>query len=277
MNTETLVGIIETLAPEMEVTVNEVHKGNVILTGISIGTGNLRPVVYMEHFEEKYKAVGYFAVAIEMIIICKNAMQNQLANRNLDEIASWKYAMNNLRICISPKGTNPDCIVYPYLDLELYIRVIVSNENGELGSYKVKTEMLKTWNMTPTELLMFAAKCTESLIEIAPLGEVMYEMTRETDYLCDTPLLLATVEDKMYGASILYFKDLLKEFADVVESDVIIIPSSINECLLAPVDGIPMEELRLLINQANETVVSPEEVLSNHAYVFHRDTMEITW
>lgn len=274
MNITTLINTIEALAPEMEATVNMVQKGNTTLTGISIGYGPIRPTVYMEHFEKEY-GDNYLVVANEMIETCKHAMESAIRKSiDVDKITTWNYAQTHLKLCISPKGTNTDCVVYPYLDLELYVRVVV-NENA---SYKVKMEMLKPWNITTKQLLNAAMDCTKPMYEMKSMAELLYEMTGNENYL-EMPVdsITATTKDRLNGASIIYCKDILKFIADSLEDDVMILPSSIHEVLLRPASEMNLEECSKMVAEINENEVEPEEVLSDHAYIFHRDTMEITW
>lgn len=38
-----------------------------------------------------------------------------------------------------------------------------------------------------------------------------------------------------------------------------------------------METYSNMVREVNETQVEPEEVLSNHAYFFNKETCEISW
>ena len=116
--------------PGTEVDVQLVQKGMTTLTGITIGTGTVRAVVYMEQFEEMFQESGYVAVASEMIEICQN--ENWKQTLNIEEITSWEYAKENIMLCIAPKDTIGNALTIPYLDLELYFRV-----NMEHGTYKL--------------------------------------------------------------------------------------------------------------------------------------------
>lgn len=53
-------------------------------------------------------------------------------------------------------------------------------------------------------------------------------------------------------------------------------PSSIQEVMITPKnDAIGVKELKLLVEEANQMVVSKEEVLSNHIYAYDRETKKI--
>ena len=77
-----------------------------------------------------------------------------------------------------------------------------------------------------------------------------------------------------YGAYAMFDRRSYEAF----EGDVLIIPSSIHECLLMDMNEIDPEMLQMvnfLIADVNENELEPNEILSNHAYVYHRCTDRI--
>lgn len=71
---------------------------------------------------------------------------------------------------------------------------------------------------------------------------------------------------------------ILKEFAEHLEDDLYLIPSSIHEFLVVPVgNGEGKDEAVLtMIRDINNTHVASNERLSYNLYKYHRDTGEIT-
>ena len=73
---------------------------------------------------------------------------------------------------------------------------------------------------------------------------------------------------KMYGAAGILDIDNLARVAD--GKDMFVIPSSVHEMLILPVDvSTNVAELNQMIHQINRTTVQPDEVLSDHAYYFN--------
>lgn len=67
----------------------------------------------------------------------------------------------------------------------------------------------------------------------------------------------------------------LKKIADINNCDLIIIPSSVNEVILMK-DGIMDREfLNKTISEVNADVVDPQEKLSDHAYVYRRESQKV--
>ena len=75
---------------------------------------------------------------------------------------------------------------------------------------------------------------------------------------------------KVYGATAILHKELLKKFMKEKSAEVVvIIPSSVHEVLLVPYkDKSKMVHHSKMVKEVNETQLEPEEVLSNHAYIF---------
>ena len=77
----------------------------------------------------------------------------------------------------------------------------------------------------------------------------------------------------IYGASCMLYRDIIKDFADQEETDVIILPSSIHEVLLFP-DHLIFDHAFLCrtVQEINREDVSEEDVLSDRIYIFSRET-----
>ena len=90
---------------------------------------------------------------------------------------------------------------------------------------------------------------------------------------CDDKIdmYVLTNEKRINGAGTIFYDGLLKKFADKIEKDLIIIPSSIHEVILIPSDnGITDEEVNEMIDEVNENELETVEILSNHMYLYRR-------
>lgn len=273
MNIEKLVEEIKKVTGgKTEIIVQPVQKGNVILTGIIIGNSTIRPTVYVEYYVDMFTGNNYETVARKMVLDVYSAMQeNQFPNEKI--LLEWDYAQNHLLLCISPKGSNEGFVTYPYLDLELYVRVVI-DESCRAGrkfmkSYKVSEDIMKTWGISRETLLHMAFDSTKTTYQMTPLSKI-------TGIPESFPMMQVTNKYKNYGASVMYHKKFLKNIADEWNCDLFLLPSSVDEICIMPVLSADTKSMSRIVRIGNG-FTDPEEVLSNHVYIFHRDTEEITY
>ena len=75
----------------------------------------------------------------------------------------------------------------------------------------------------------------------------------------------------------LIFNSSLRDFSDREGSSFYIIPSSIHELLLLPVeDDSDSAEIKDMIKDVNDTQVSEEEILSYSLYYYDREKGDVT-
>lgn len=78
------------------------------------------------------------------------------------------------------------------------------------------------------------------------------------------------------GAAGLLLENLLTDFAETIGNSFFILPSSIHEVLLVPESGeMDIGTLSEMVCAVNKSHVSPQEVLSDHAYYYDRKTGQI--
>ena len=70
----------------------------------------------------------------------------------------------------------------------------------------------------------------------------------------------------------------LKMLADELEKDILILPSSVHECILVPADDerYTLESLADMVRSVNNMYLKEKEILSYHVYRFERGTGEVT-
>lgn len=78
---------------------------------------------------------------------------------------------------------------------------------------------------------------------------------------------------RIHGAACMLYTKCMKEIAGCIGSDLYIIPASIHELVLLPVDKVTkLEELKSDVLSANEEIVEPENRLSDDVYIYERET-----
>lgn len=173
---------------------------------------------------------------------------------------------------------------FEYLDLAIvfYIR----DETNLSGGILIRNGFLAKWGITQEELLAFAKDNTPRLesTQIRPLQEVLKELETQFgtgEYVVpedgDVPFYILTNSSGLYGAACILYEGVLKDFAERLDSDLLLLPSSLHEFLLLRYeqgDGEP-KRLGRLVEYVNATSVQPEDFLSNSVYVYRRQSDRI--
>lgn len=258
----------------------EVVKNNdTVMHGVQIsfnGHDNIRPVVYVEDFNLDVKIQ-----ANNIILQARESMKNLNIDNKLNFLKEFKSARKMLRVRLVNAEFNkemlknvPHKIVFN--DLAAYL-IIHINENS---STKVTNEMLKTWNKTFDELYDLALDNTERNhpCSIRTMEEVLAEMLHVPVEMIKgmntgVPMqYILTNKDTYFGANCILYKDVLKNFANENNSDLIIIPSSIHEVIIVLKNEFDNEsELNAIIKEINHGDVNKQDWLSNHYYTFKRE------
>lgn len=91
----------------------------------------------------------------------------------------------------------------------------------------------------------------------------------------DEPMYVLTNKNLWFGASMVLNKKMMEEISSKMDDDILMIPSSIHEWILVPLNSIETEEVDRAINFVNQTTVKGEEILSDHKYVYKRELKKI--
>lgn len=189
-----------------------------------------------------------------------------------EKLKSWDFCKKRLLICVAPKGSMENCIVFPYLDLDAYIRIIIyTKENDGQISCKVNESILKQWGINRNELFDAAVGNSHTQYRIHTLSDL---------FRIPTPIeqVVVRVKNDLNGAGAIMFTDtILQDIANFFDSDLIIFPSSVHEILCMSTHDIDLKSASALVKEVNEENVKEEDRLSDHAYLYHRSSKTISW
>lgn len=258
--------INELVARGIKAEATEVTKNGVVLEGIMVGEGSVRPTIYADFYKNASENM------IEELVEHVKEILEEAPQFVTEDLTNWDWAKTRLRLCIQQKGNEPIC-KRDFLDLEQYVRVVVDEEQG--ASFKVSPAMLEKYGVSEYTLFHVAMDCTRPLIEVQDMSSIIADMMGiSVDEVIEMqgenpPMIVVTNKSKVNGASTICFMDVLKEVADRYEKDLVILPSSIHECILHPMDDtINFTTFNEMVQNVNENEVDPVEVLSNHVYVY---------
>lgn len=166
-----------------------------------------------------------------------------------------------------------------FLDLSVVFQCLVSQEGQGTAYILVYNVHMKLWDM---ELETLYHDALENTPRIMPYEiKSMEEAIRAENPDCDgftaesadsVPMYVLTNIKKIEGAACMLYPGLIREFADRTGSSLFIIPSSVHELLILPVEDMKeTEEIRSMIREINDTQVQPDEILSYSLYCYDRE------
>ena len=251
-----------------------VFKNGIEKVHVVIGNGKVRPSIDVDSLLVD-GAHNIDGIVSRAIAIYSNSLNTSF---DVPNIITWNYAKDHLQLCLQGK-TNEPILKRHYLDLEMYVRVKVSED----GTYKVKPGMFK--EISEDEIFARALLTTKNNIVVEDMGKMLAEMMGGVLDFADImgacppmpqPIVISNTE-KTFGSAGICDKELLSKIAKEHNSNFVIIPSSIHECIIHLDNDPNMKEYNAMVREINATEVAPEEELSDYAYFFNKDTLEITW
>lgn len=271
-----------------------VPKNNgILLDGLSIlpPESGLAPTVYLNAFYQQYLD----GMSLETIVdeIQKLFEDNPPpAYIQPDRISDFSQAAPKIMMKLVQTMSNRELLSdvphIPFMDLSVVFYLALGrNDYGQMTAL-VHKEHLELWNTDQNTLLRLASVNTPAACPalIQSMGQVLRELARNNpcashdeaalDRLIEksrniTPLYVLTNTTGIYGACCLLYPKVIKDFADSLASDLVIIPSSIHEVLLTPVEKeISYSSLNAMVASINQSEVPPEDRLSDHIYLYRR-------
>lgn len=176
--------------------------------------------------------------------------------------------------------------------------------HGSSATILIHNHHLSFWNITKDDLYALACKNTPDLqhYELRNMSDVLKELLSDDESSAlltppaPFPMYVLSNRTKLNGSACILYQDLLKNFAERLRSDLYILPSSIHEVLIIPVNSFASSpdpllssendfqdtsqqsyrELSEMVREVNATQLSTEDILSDHVYYFSRESSRIT-
>lgn len=270
------------------VKLNDVMKNNgVVLRGITLmqDDSNISPTIYLNPYYDAYEnGDTTLGTVIDEVI---DTYERNKSNRSIDMKFFLNYETVRSRIIFKLINTEKnrellrDVPYIPFHDLSIVFQCLVSEERFGNASILIHNVHLQLWKVNARELYECALENTPLLqgYELADMNTVLEEMKalggiddeEIEDMQQEVPMYVLSNKSRINGASCILYKDILKDFAMVVDKDLYVLPSSIHEVILLPSDGTQeSEQLKEMVREINQSQVEKEEVLSDSVYYYRR-------
>ena len=258
-----------------------VKNNNVRLFGLSFSKKgyNASPTIYMEHHYEEYlKGSDVNDIGDRLL---ETYYENSLAVKlDMTFFEDFDLVKDRLYIKLINREKNSDFLnevpYEPFLDLAVVAYVRMHDRKIGNGIIMVRNEHCRLWKKTGEEILEIAAKNTHDhdSFKMKNIMDVIVSIRKEDmiipgmDEMPQIPMYVVSNSRMVNGAAVLTMKDRLSEFAKEIGTDYYIIPSSVHELILLGCnDSDDMVDINAMIRDVNETQLSPDDVLADHAYL----------
>lgn len=281
----------EKLGKDYQVSLQQILKNNgSVLDGLTIACGGspLSPMIYLSsYYDEAEHGLPLPLIADQIVLLYEEQSISTL--KLCEDLKDFSCIQNRIVYTLINAQNNTVLLSqiphFDFLDLAVVFYLIVSEcEDGQLLTV-IRNEHLKLWNITQEPLLTLAEQNTPRLLpaRISTIEDILTESGIRKE-ICETPLdqpmislHVLTNKNGVNGAVALLYHDILKNFADSAQDDLIILPSSIHEVLLTPAaDAFSYEELNEMVSLINRSEVPDEDRLSDHIYLYSREQDRIT-
>ena len=260
------------------VDVQKVVKNGVEKHGIMIDRQgkSIVATVYAEDFIKNY-GDDFHKIAEEMATFVNSARVKDAErekNKIMQVLSDKNYIKRHIVIALQRVSTEVICKKETILNgVEAYLRISFNNFDGMTASVKVTKDILRLSGIAEDEAWEAALFNTKNNSELI----TMYDTFKKT---IPEELLNGAIEEMQntyiirsilgtHGAASICNLDLLHEFAEKMGVDkIVIIPSSIHECILmAWGDEYSMEFFSEMVKIVNDTEVVPEDQLADEAFL----------
>lgn len=275
------------ISEDAKVECHEVIKNNdVKLHGITITFPGEKivPTLYIENYLDEYEYPIDIAYAI--IDDYDKAIETQKQIQfNPEDIMDLDKVLDKLCVRLINIESNKEMLNnMPWMKWYDLAKILVIEINENM-SVKVNNNIIQEWKkknplLNVSILFNTAIENTKKLFpaNIKSMNEIMAELmgmdiNEFIGRYNDSFQYILTNNVMHSGATCLLYEDVLKEFANEINSDFVILPSSIHEVILQPMDKeMTLEELTKIVQDVNKKEVSDTDVLSNHAYIYIKET-----
>lgn len=277
---DSMVDILkEKLGKNCNIMVKEVPKNNGIWRkGIVImEDGNLFPTFYMEEaFQQFQNGVPQQQIAGEIISL----YESHAHGRNLDISFFFDFSQVEGRIfhkVINYEKNRELLQNVPHLRWnDLAVTFYYRMEEGilERSSITVQNSHLDMWGQSVEEIFRISQR---NMKEKMPghLIPILERQEKGTGGI-GVPMYVLTNKEEILGASAMLYSEEIKKLAERLDSDLLILPSSLHEIILLPdnqKEGYSF--YREVVSEVNRTQVPAEEILSFNLYRYDRQKEEI--
>ncbi|NLL93964.1 MAG: hypothetical protein GX225_07515 [Clostridiales bacterium] len=260
---------------------------------------NILPTIYLERYYEEYNTsicdIG--VIAQEIYSFYKNHKND--VEFDFEEFLDFNFIRDKIFCKIINTSKNlkllEDVPHVDTMDLSIIFYCMVKEDKCGDQTFTIHNAHLDRWDMDVQSLYKISLENTKRNHghELKSMSSMVTEIlsnnrfenadkneeisAADKDFIDEGeddekfPMYVLTNKKRLFGATCILYKDVLEEFANKMDADIFILPSSIHEIILIPVKNITdLDNYKKMVCEVNENEVDPEEILSENVYIFDR-------
>lgn len=250
-------------------------------TGLTISQKetNISPTIYLEEYYHQYENGWTLDEITESLIRLYHEVRFE-HSWEVNQVQDFNLAKSKVAYKVIHYEKNRDLLNglphVPYLDLAIVFYLLLETTEKGAATILITNEMLHYWDISLEQLYRIALENTPIILhaEFKPMRVVIQELMqkplREAD-LKDNCMYVLSNHHRHFGAACMLYTRVLEDIGNQLNEDYYILPSSIHEIIILPAScTMGQEEIDDMIVEINETQVSEEDMLSDHAYYYCR-------
>ncbi|MDD6743775.1 hypothetical protein FYJ75_10060 [Roseburia sp. MUC/MUC-530-WT-4D] len=238
---------------------------------------NISPTIFLNPYYHRYLS------GITMEDICDDILKTYEAHRPSESIditffTDFEQVKERIIFKLVSYEKNKELLekvpYFRFLDFAIIFNCLLNADSEDYATILIYNSHLNYWGVTANTLFSYAKHNTPLLLpyQLNNMADLLKDMLPDdADSEALQPMYILSNSGKVNGATCILYDGLLSQIAERLKSDFILLPSSIHEVILVPVDQC--EELcafSSMVTEVNETQLTDEEILSDHAYYYER-------
>ena len=253
---------------------------------------NISPSIYLEEFYQRYLDGELIDRLVQEIL---NFYRTVKCDRSMDTngIEHYDSIQDKIVFKLIHTEKNRDLLErVPHiklLDLSIVFYVLLDVNSQGTATMTVNNDHLEYWDVTEEDLLSLARRNVKRLLpaELFTMQQAVDEILRtvpgrrknllnESAAEADDFMYVLSNPIRSFGAACIVYPEVLDMAGQILGEDYYVLPSSVHEVVLVPASkGMEPEEMDAMVTEINQTQVAEEEILSNHAYLYQRETRRL--
>ena len=270
----------ELLGAEYLVEYSEVTKNNGNIwhaLAIKKKDENIAPSLYIDNYFSRYNdGADVDMIAKELISLYKESAPGGIVD--VDFFTDFSKVAEKLTFKLVNYEKNKNMLKgVPYKifeDLALVPLCLIENKYIGTGSILIKNRHLEEWEVSFDELWenVFERAVINTPVKISGLLETIMganKIDEELDLCGDLKhMYVLSNTSGNYGAAVIMYPGLLHDLSEKLDSDLIILPSSLHEVIVLACGELNIEKKDLLamVGEVNRSVLQSEDILSDNIY-----------